>query len=136
MILMTSNDCPFIFIFDYEPLYRNQHLLSAMTNIIPLLDLRFLKIVCKFPVDFSWASLFESLRNLECVEIVFHSTMKPFIAAFNPASALKEAGPHHYDLDANSIPLPSLHSLSLKFGLIEFDDDSILEVMADQVASS
>ena len=82
-------------------------------------------------MDFSWTSLFESLRNLECVEIAFHSTMKSFIAAYSATGALKEAGPHHYDSDANSIPLPPLHSLLLEFKIDEFDDDSILDELID-----
>jgi len=122
IVYTFSNDRPFTFEFDYEPPYRNERLWLAMINIISLLDLRFLNIVCEVPVDFSWASLFESLKNLKSVEIAFHSTMKSFIAAYNAAGALEEAGPHRYDPDA--IPLSSLHSLSLKF--IKFHDDSLL----------
>ena len=57
--------------------------------------------------------------------------MKPFIAAYSAAGALKEAGPHRYDSDTNSIPLPPLQSLSLELELIEFDDDSILDELID-----
>jgi len=124
-----SNDCPFTFKFGYKPPYRNPHLWSAMINTIPLLDIHFLNIVCNELVDFSWKSLFESLRNLECVEIVFQSAMTPFIAAYNATRALEETGPHRYDPDANPIPLPSLHSLSLKS--IKFDDDSLLDELID-----
>ena len=124
-----SNDCPFTFKFGYKPPYRNPSLWSAMMSIIPLLDHRFLTIVCKEPVDFSWTSLFESLKNLECVEIVFHSAILPFIAAYNATGALEEAGPHHYDPDANPILLPLLHLLSLES--IEFDDDSLLDELID-----
>ena len=53
--------------------------------------------------------------------------MKPLVAAYSAAGVLKKAGPHHYDLDANPIPLPPLHSLSLELELIEFDDSSILD---------
>jgi len=57
--------------------------------------------------------------------------MKSFIAAYSATGALKEAGPHHYDSDANSIPLPPLHSLLLEFKIDEFDDDSILDELFD-----
>ena len=125
---MISNDCPFIFKFNYEPPYRNGHLWSAMINIIPLLDLCFLNIaVCNEPKDFLWRSLFEGIGNFKCVEVAFHSALKLFIAAYNATSAPEEAGSHHYDQDANTIPFPLLHSLSLD----SIDDNSLLDELID-----
>jgi len=100
-----------------------------MRDIIPLLDLRFLNIVCYEPEDLSWAGLFASLRNLKSVELQYHPTVQSFIAALNAAGAPEETGPQRYDQDANPIPLPSLNSLSLEF--IEFEDDNLLDELID-----
>jgi len=123
--MVSSDYCPCIIQFED----RITHIWYAMRNAIPLLDLRFLSIDCNKPEDFSWASLIPSLRNLEYVEIQFHSTAKSFIAALNTAGTPEEAGPHRYDHDANAIPLPSLYSLSLYS--IEYDDDSLLDELID-----